>query len=278
MEKDLNFYLTLFSPENLIRYAVFIAKPLIILIIGKFIIGALLKIVEKALKRSRLDAGICSFTRSALRISLWVIALIAAADSVGINTSSLVALVSVITLALSLSVQNIFTNIFSGILILVNRQINVGDYIKVGDLEGTVKSIHILRTVLTTLDNRTELIPNSNIISNTVVNFSAEPWRRVDVAVTVSYDAPTKTVYQAVQEVYDADSRIVRTEEGPTKAPFVRLSGFKANDVEYTLRVWVKSSDYWDVYFDLLENLRESFARHGIEFSYPHVVVHKTEA
>lgn len=250
----------------------FVAKPLLILVACKFIITALLRVAATVMGKSHLDEGISGFIQKALRILLWVLTLIIVADSLGVDTTSLVALVSVVSLALSLAFQNIMTNIFSGVIILFSRPFAVGDFVTISGVSGTVREITLMRTKLATPDNKIEWIPNGSIESANITNFSTETLRRVELKVTVSYDAPTETVKQAVMEVLDRDERILRTDE--SKAPFVRLSAFNPNDIEYTIRVWTDNASYWNVYFDTLENLRESFAAHGVQFSYPHMVVH----
>lgn len=260
-----------FTWDKISAIAIFIAKPLIILIVCKFIINALLKVSGKLMSKTKLDLGIQSFVKSAVRIFLWVLTLIFIADSLGVDTASLVALLSVASLALSLSVQGLFTNVFSGITILMTKPFVVGDYVEVAGVSGTVKAISLMRTTLTTPDNKVELIPNGDIASQNILNYSTESIRRVDLKVSASYDAPTETVYKAIKEVIDGDTRIKKDDE---HLPFVRLSAYNSNDIEYTVRVWVDNVNYWAVYFDTLEKIRDSFNAHGVEFSYPHTVIH----
>ena len=260
-----------FTWDKISGIALFIAKPLVILIVCKFIINALMKIAGGVMAKTKLDEGIQGFAKSALKIALWVLTLIFVADSLGVNTASLVALLSVASLALSLSVQGLFTNVFSGITILMTKPFVVGDYVEVAGVAGTVKEISLMRTTLTTPDNKIELIPNGDIAAQNIINYSTAPLRRVDLKVSASYDATTEQVKAAVMDVIHADSRI-KQDEG--HEPFVRISNYNANDIEYTIRVWVDNADYWGVYFDTLENIRESFAKHGVEFSYSHTMVH----
>ena len=260
-----------FTWDKISGIALFIAKPLVILIVCKFIINALLKISDGVMEKTKLDKGIQGFAKSAIKIGLWVLTLIFIADSLGVNTASLVALMSVASLALSLSVQGLFTNVFSGITILMTKPFVVGDYVEVAGVAGTVKDISLMRTTLTTPDNKIELIPNGDIAAQNIINYSTAPLRRVDLKVSASYDSTTEQVKTAIMDVINADSRI-KQDEG--HEPFVRISNYNSNDIEYTIRVWVDNADYWGVYFDTLENIRESFAKHGVEFSYPHTMVH----
>ena len=263
--------LNFFTWDKIFGIAGFIIKPLIILVICKIAIQMFAKIADKLLERSKLDKGVSGFLKSSLKIALWCLTIIFVADSVGVNTASLVTILGVVSLALSLSFQNIMTNVFSGITILLSKPFSVGQYVQIGSISGTVRDISLMRTTLLTPDNKIELIPNGDICASNITNFSAEPTRRVEWSVSVSYDAPTQAVKDAVLEVLNADTRVLQ-DEG--EAPFVRLSAYNANDISYTIRAWVDSAEYWNVYFDVLEELRENFAKHQIEFSYPHTVVH----
>ena len=262
-------YLTI---EKVTNVCLFILKPLIILLVCKYLISVIHKIVMNIMDKTKLDVAIKSFANSALRVVLWLIALIFVAESLGVNTASFVTILGVVSLAFSLSVQNILTNAFSGITILITKPFSIGDYVTVGGVSGTVKAISLMRTTIATVDNKVELVPNADITGSKITNFSLEPLRRVDMTVSASYDDSTDKVKSAIMEVIDADDRI---QKDRGHLPFVRLSNYNANDIEYTIRVWVNNADYWDVYFDTLENIRESFAKNGVEFSYPHVVVHK---
>lgn len=267
MENILNF-LTI---DKLVSIATFILKPLLIFIICKILIKFAIKFSNGIMEKTKLDTGIKGFAQTAIKIALWILVAIFIADSLGINTASLVALVSVVSLALSLAFQNIMTNVFSGVIILVSKPFVVGDYVEVAGISGTVKNISLMRTTIATPDNKLHFVPNGSIDASNITNYSTETTRRVDIKVSASYDASTEAVKKAIFEVLDKDNRIIREED---KTPFARLSAYNANDIEYTVRVWVNSADYWNVYFDTMENIRESFAKHNVEFSYPHMVIH----
>lgn len=249
----------------------FVARPIVIIIVCKIAVTIVLKILNKIFENSKLDAGIQGFFRQLVRIALYVIGIIMAAQSLGINTSSLVTLLGVVSLAFSLSLQNILTNVFSGIMLLITKPFITGDYIEVSGIKGTVAGISLMRTRIRTADNKVELIPNSDVASQRISNYSDETRRRVDLEVSADYKATTKEVLSAIHSVIDEDERIVR-EEG--YLPTVRLCRFNADDISYVVKVWCENAVYWDVYYDLLENIREAFNENGIEFSYPHRVVH----
>lgn len=233
-------------------------------------IKLIMKLVDKVLGGSKkIEGTLKGFVRSTVQILLWIIAVITVASALGINTSSLVALVSVVGLALSLSVQNILTNLFSGLTLLTAKPFVAGDFVEVAGKSGIVKTVGLFYTQLSTLDNVAISIPNGDVTASTVTNYSRESIRRVDRTFTVSYDAPTDTVKAAILDAVAKDARILAD-----PAPFVRLLAYRDSTIEYVVRVWCQNSDYWDVYFNLNENVRESFAARSVEFSYEHLNVH----
>ena len=255
--------------EKLMELLTTVGKSALLLAVCLAVMAVLLRLTTRLFQKTKLDSGVQGFLRSALKVALWILTLLIVADSLGIPVNSIIAILSVATLALSLSLQNILTNVFSGISRLISRPFVAGDFVEIGGVSGTVKELTIMRTSLDAPDNRLILIPNADVAAAKITNFSTEPLRRVDLQFTASYDAPTELVKQALLEVIRADSR-VKTDP----APFVALSGYNANDIAYTIRCWVDNPDYWPVHFALNEAVREAFARHGIEFSYPHTVVH----
>lgn len=263
--------LAYFTWDKIFGIGTFIARPLIILLVCKLVIKALLKLSGKVMKKTKLDDGIQGFAKSALKIALWAISIIIIADSLGVDTASLVAILSVASLALSLAFQNIMTNVFSGLTILISRPFVVGDFVEAAGVTGTVKAIGLMRTTLMTPDNKEELVPNGDIAAQKITNYFKEPLRRVDLKVSASYNSPTETVKEAIFDVINYDNRIMQDDD---HKPFVRLSAYNPHDIEYTIRVWTENKDYWNVYFDVMEALRGSFESYGVEFSYPHTVVH----
>lgn len=230
----------------------------------------IMKVVDRVLERaSKLDGTLKGFIRSAANILLWILLAVIVAGALGIPTSSMVALISIAGLALSLSVQNILSNLFSGLTLLVTKPFKAGDFVEVAGKAGLVKSVGLFYTQMNTLDNVAISIPNSDITGSTVNNFSSEPLRRVDLTFNASYDSSTDEVKAAILAAVSKDDRILQD-----PAPFVRLLAYKESTVEYVTRVWCKSADYWDVYFNLNENVRECFAENGVKMSYAHVNVH----
>lgn len=233
----------------------------------------ILKTLERILGRAnKIDGTLKGFIHSAVKIVLWILTGIIVAGALGIPTTSLVALISIAGLALSLSVQNILSNLFSGLTLLVSKPFKSGDYVEVGGRNGIIKSVGLFYTQLNTLDNVSINIPNSDVTGTTVMNYSREPLRRVDRVFSAAYESSTEDVKAAILEAISRDEKILRD-----PAPFVRLSEYKDSCIEYTVRVWCKCADYWDVFFNLNENVRESFAEKGVEMTYNHMNVHILE-
>ena len=233
----------------------------------------ILKTLERILGRAnKIDGTLKGFIHSAVKIVLWILTGIIVAGALGIPTTSLVALISIAGLALSLSVQNILSNLFSGLTLLVSKPFKSGDYVEVGGRNGIIKSVGLFYTQLNTLDNVSINIPNSDVTGTTVMNYSREPLRRVDRVFSAAYESSTEDVKAAIYEAISRDEKILRD-----PAPFVRLSEYKDSCIEYTVRVWCKCADYWDVFFNLNENVRDCFAAKGVEMTYNHMNVHILE-
>lgn len=248
-------------------------SAIVTLVVCIVAIKLITNIVDRLLSRStKLDATLRHYLSSGVRTLLWILAVIIVANALGINTTSLVALVSVAGLALSLSVQNVMSNLFSGITLLIAKPFSSGDFVEVAGKTGVIKAVGLFYTQLDTLDNVAISIPNGDVTAGSVINYSREPLRRVDRTFTASYDSSTEDVKAAILDAIAKDGRILAD-----PAPFVRLLEYKGSTVEYVVRVWCKNADYWDVYFDLNENVRESFAEKGVKFSYEHVNVHVVE-
>ena len=246
---------------------------LLTFVICLIVINIILKVLTRYLNNvKKMGRTMKNFLLSIVKVALWVVAVIIIAGEFGIPTASLVALLSIAGLALSLSVQGLLSNLFSGLTLLMTHPFEEGNFVEVAGKTGTVKSVGLLYTTINTLDNILISIPNSDVVGSSINNYSAEPLRRVDMLFSAAYSEPTEKVKSAIMEAILADSRIL---DDP--APFVALNAYKESVVEYVVRVWVKNADYWGVHFALNESVRESFARNGVAMSYAHVNVHIVE-
>lgn len=249
-----------------------LVSALVTLLVCVVAIKIVTNLLEKLLGRSKLDSALSRTVLNVVRTLMWVVTVIVVANALGINTTSLVALVSVAGVALSLSVQNVLSNLFSGITLLIAKPFTVGDFVEVAGKTGTVKAVGLFYTQINTVDNVAVSIPNSDVTGSSINNYSREPLRRVDRVFAVSYDNSTEEVKRAILDVIAEDERVLSDPE-----PMVRLLEYKGSSVEYVVRVWVRNADYWNVYFDLNEKVREIFAARGIQFTYDHVNVHIVE-
>ena len=250
-----------------------IISAILVFLICLIAIKILMKAVEKLLARSKkMDTVLQGFLKTLVRIVLWMLAIVIIAGTLGIPTASLVAVISIAGLALSLSVQNILANLFSGITLLITKPFAAGDLIDVGANTGVVKTVGLFYTVLDTLDNRVVSIPNSDVTAASVVNYSRNPLRRVDMTFNASYGDSTEAVRAAILEAAQADEKILAD-----PAPFIVIGQYKESSVEYIVRVWCKNADYWDVYFGMNERVRERFAADGVHMTYNHINVHMVQ-
>ncbi len=246
---------------------------LITFLVCYFLIRVIKTILVKSLdKTPKIEQDVKKLITKLVVTLLWVLTVIIVAGAFGVNVASLVAVLSVAGLALSLSIQNMLTNFFSGILLLVNKPFREGDFVEVGDKVGTVQGVGFFTTILCTPDNISISIPNGQLTSAAVKNYSTEVTRRIELKFSASYDAATETVKSAIHEAISADSRILMKPE-----PFVRLFSYDSSAITYVVRVWVKNGDYWDVYFDLNEKVRDAFERYKVEMTYDHINVHMLE-
>ena len=241
---------------------------LFIMIVGILIIRIVLSILNKALARSKMEKAAHSLIKSLARTVLYLLLGLIAASSLGIDVTGIIALASVLTLAVSLSVQNLLTNIIGGFTLLYTKPFGSGDYVEIAGEAGTVNEIGMTYTKLITGDNKIIYIPNSSVVTADIVNYSDTGTRRVELKISASYDAPTETVFQALLETAQLDGVL------SAPAPFVAVSAYNDSSVEYILRVWTATGDYWSVYFAMNEKVRRCFKEHGIEMTYPHLNVH----
>lgn len=244
----------------------------VILVVCLILVKIIMKMVTTLLERSNLDKTLFAFTEAALRVLLYVLTGIVTLGSLGFEVTSLVAALSVVGLAASLAMQNSLSNLAGGILLLVTKPFVVDDYVAAGGVEGTVMEVGLAYTKLATVDNKLVSVPNGTISSATITNYSTNGKRRVDQDYTVSYDSDVDLVKKAILEAIGKQPEIVNEPE-----PFVRISAYNDSNITYTVRVWAPTSAYWDVYFNLMEDVKRSFDANGVEMTYNHLNVHMIE-
>ena len=246
-----------------------ILPALMMLLVGVLVIRGILRLVKKSLAKTKLERAAVSLIRSLLKVALYGLLGMMVASKLGVDVTGVVALASVASLALSLALQDSLSNVIGGFLLLSNHPFHSGDYVEIGGQGGTVQTIDITYTKLTTADNKTISIPNSAVVASQIVNYSTSGIRRVDINVTASYDSPIATVKAALLEAAKLDA--VLTEPA---APFTGVVSYGDSAINYTLRVWTTSAEYWNTYFTITENIKQEFDKAGVEMSYPHLNVH----
>lgn len=240
----------------------------LILVIGILVIRVIMRLITAALEKSHLEKAAHSLILSLARAAMYILLFLIAASQMGIDVSSIVALASVLTLALSLALQNMVSNLIGGFVILYTHPFHSGDYVEIAGQGGTVKEISMTYTVLATPDNRIISIPNSAVAAAQVVNYSSADSRRVELTVTASYDAPTQKVLDALVLAGTVDNALLNP------APSAVIVSYDDSAIRYSLRIWVKPGDYWDVYFQVNQRIKDVFDQQGIEMTYPHLNVH----
>lgn len=240
----------------------------LVLVIGVLVIRVIMRLITAALEKSHLEKAAHSLILSLARAAMYVLLFLIAASQMGIDVSSIVALASVLTLALSLALQNMVSNLIGGFVILYTHPFHSGDYVEIAGQGGTVKEISMTYTVLATPDNRIISIPNSAVAAAQVVNYSSADSRRVELTVTASYDAPSQKVLDALVLAGTVDNALLNP------APSAVIVSYDDSAIRYSLRIWVKPGDYWDVYFQVNQRIKDVFDQQGIEMTYPHLNVH----
>ena len=235
---------------------------------GGLIIRVRMRLIDASLLKSRLEKAAHSLILSLSKAAMYILLFLIAASTLGIDVSSIVALASVLTLALSLSLQNMVSNIIGGFTILYTHPFHSGDYVEIAGQAGTGREINMTYTVLATPDNRVVSIPNSAVVAAQIVNYTCADSRRVEIDVSASYDVPTQKVLDALVQAGTVDSVLLE----PAPAAVITCYGDSA--ISYNLRIWVKPGDYWDVYFLVMQRIKDIFDQQGIEMTYPHLNVH----
>lgn len=246
-----------------------VLTALVLLLICLIAKRILLRLLDRGLDRGRIEKSFHAFIRSAVNILLWFITILIVAESLGVNATSLIALLSIAGLAVSLSVKDSLSNLAGGLTILGTKPFKVGDYVEIGDAAGTVLEIGMVHTKLNTVDNCRLVLPNSAVSTAQVRNYSTEPLRRVDLVIGAAYDAPVEQVKRTLLGILEQHEKVLAD-----PAPFARLSQYGDSAIEYTLRGWCATEDYWEVYFDLLEAIKTAFDEQGIGIPYPQMDVH----
>ena len=255
--------------EKLIYFGIKVLIALVIYMIGAWLIRKIKGMLKRIFERKGTDAAIASFTISIVSIALTVVLVVVTVGTLGIDTTSIAALLAGGGMAIGMALNGTVQNFAGGIMILIFKPFKSGDYIEAQGFSGTVAEVTITSTKLTTVDNRVIIIPNGILSNGTINNFSTRTIRRVDLTVDVEYGSSSDTVKEVLNSIIKDDARILKE---PAE-PFIALSALKDSSIQFTIRLWVSASDYWGVYFETIEKIYNELPKNGINFPFPQLDV-----
>jgi small conductance mechanosensitive channel len=252
-----------------VDFGIKVLIALAIFIVGRIIARMISKTLRKVMQRQEVDKILETFVSNLAYWALMIFVIIAAINQLGIQTTSLIAIMGAAGLAIGLALQGSLSNFAAGVLIVMFRPYRVGDFVEAAGISGAVVQVQILTTILRTGDNKQIVVPNSEIMSSIITNYSANDTRRVDLTIGVSYDDDLDKVRKTIQELVDADERILKDPEC-----LIAVAALADSSVNFTVRPWVKTADYWSVYFGLTEAIKKRFDQENISFPFPQQDVH----
>lgn len=253
----------------ILPWSINIGIALAIFIVGRWVAKILLKVTRKLLVRTKMDEMLIDFILAIGNAILLLFIVIASLDQLGVNTTSLIALLGAAGLAVGLALQNSLQNFAAGVMLIIFRPFKAGDFVEAGGTAGVVESISIFSTIMRTGDNREVIVPNGSIYSGTITNVSARDTRRIDMVFGIGYDDDIKKAKEIMQKIMAEDERI-----HAEPAPLVAVAELADSSVNFNVRPWVNSGDYWAVKFDLNERIKIAFDENGISIPYPQMDVH----
>lgn len=234
-----------------------------VIIFGIIAIKVICRLMKKVFTRRKVDSIVSYFICSVINAILIIILIVAIFDIIGISTAPFVAVLGTIGLALALSMQNSLSNLTSGIIIIITKPFKKGDYVEVSGVEGSIEKITMLTTELITFDNKDIILPNNKVFDSGIINYSREPLRRIDMKFNVAYGTDIDKVKEVITDTVNIYPRILKE-----PLPIIRLIEQASNSLVFIAKLWVKTPDYWDVYFDIQELMYKAFVTHKIEIPY----------
>lgn len=250
-----------------------LVKALLVFIVGRFLISLINKLVQRVLLKRNIDPSIKTFVGSLIHIVLMILLIVSVVGALGVQTASFAALLASAGVAIGMALSGNLSNFAGGLIILIFKPYKVGDFIEAQNLSGTVREIQIFHTVLTTTDNKVIYIPNGSLSSSAVINYSYPQVRRIDWTFGVEYGTDYAKVKGVLEEILAKDERILQE----PAAPFIAMSQLADSSVNYVVRVWVNSPDYWNVYYDITRIVYERFNAEGIGFPFPQLTIHQAK-
>jgi small conductance mechanosensitive channel len=261
--------MTKYLDDYMLPFAINLAMAIVIYVIGKVVVKILVSAFGKLLAKSKYDEMLINFLKSIVNAVLMLFVIIAALNELGINTTSLAAILAAAGLAIGLSLQSSLQNFAAGVMLLVFRPFKKGDFVDAGGVAGSIKSIGVFSTIMNTPDNKEIIVPNGNIYGGNIINFSAKDTRRVDMTFGIGYGDDLLLAKKLLEEMVAADERILAE-----PAALVAVSELGDSSVNFVVRPWVNSADYWSVMFDFTEKVKLRFDSEGISIPFPQMDVH----
>jgi small conductance mechanosensitive channel len=252
-----------------IPWGINILFAIAIFVIGKAVVKAIVSVSRKIMKKTEMDDMLTNFLLSIINIVLMLFVIVAALNRLGVNTASLVALLGAAGLAIGLSLQDSLKNFAAGVMIILFKPFKLGDFVEAGGAIGIVEKITIFSTQFKTGDNKEIIVPNGSIYGGMIINYSAKETRRIDLVFGIGYEDDIKKAKEIIMDILKSDERILKEPE-----PTVALGELADSSVNFNVRPWVKSSDYWSVRSDILEKIKIAFDGNGISIPYPQLDIH----
>ncbi|MGL4225710.1 mechanosensitive ion channel domain-containing protein [Vibrio misgurnus] len=259
----------MYNSELFIQYGVNVISAILILFIGNLVVKAVAGSVASILKKKDMDKAVVSFIHGIVRYLLFIIVLIAALSSIGVQTASVIAVIGAAGLAIGLALQGSLSNFAAGVLIVAFRPFKSGDYVEIAGVAGSVDSILIFQTVLKTPDNKMVIVPNSAVIGGAITNYSRHEVRRVDMVIGVSYKSDLQKTKRVLRETLEKDERIIKDRDIT-----IGVLALADSSINFVVRPWCKTEDYWKVYYDSMQAIKEALDANGIEIPFPQMDVH----
>lgn len=259
--------------DSAVSFGLKLIAAFLIYFVGAWVIRRVKAILRRSFERRKTDAAIASFVQSITSIALTIILVIISIGTLGIDTSSIAALLTGGGLAIGMALNGTMQNFAGGLMILVFKPFKAGDYIEAQGHGGTVSEVNITSTKLTTVDNRVIIIPNGILSNDVINNYSSRQVRRLDINIGVEYGSSSAETKELLMSLIRSDERSLTAEQGAPADPFVALSALNESAVEFTIRIWVKSENYWGLKFDLTEKIYNELPKHGIKFPFPQLDV-----
>ncbi|MBP9506652.1 MAG: mechanosensitive ion channel [Bacteroides sp.] len=274
------------APENLDKLSVFtqqlldfgisaggrILSAVIIFVVGRFAISMVKRLINRLLEKRKVEVSVKTFVQSLVNILLTILLIVAVIGKLGVETTSFAALLASAGVAIGMALSGNLQNFAGGLVILLFKPYKVGDFIESQNVSGTVREIQIFHTILSTPDNKVIYIPNGSLSSGVVINYSDQVTRRIEWIFGVEYGEDYDKVAAVINNILDADKRILTD-----PAPLVAMHALSASSVNVVVRVWVKSEDYWNVYFEINKTVYATFNEQGIGFPFPQLTVHQAK-